>query len=74
MHSATLLSMTAPTESVPQPVPGHPPWAWWPGVGGRLVYARLLGSHPPVVLRDRNYTALLARIRRAEGDGDDRAD
>jgi hypothetical protein len=55
-----------PSESAPQPVPGHPGWVWWPGVGGRLVYARRLKSSPPKVVRGHNMTVLLARVRAAE--------
>jgi hypothetical protein len=60
--------MTArpPSEHEPQPVPGYPPWVWWPGVAG-WPYAKCPnGIDPPIVVRGRNWTALLAAIRKQE--------
>lgn len=54
--------MTAepPTEANPQPVPNHPPWAWFPGRDGMVHARREVSAH--------NFTALLAAIRKQEGD------
>jgi hypothetical protein len=55
-----------PSEESPQPVPEHPGWLYWFGVGG-LIYAKHPNDiHPPVVVRDVNWTKLLGRIRDAE--------
>lgn len=59
-----------PSETDPQPVPEHPEWLWWPGVA-RVRYAKHLnGIDPPIVVRGRNWTALLAEIRKTEDSWD----
>lgn len=55
-----------PTETDPQPVPGHPGWVAWPGFGHRWYAKHPNGINPPVVVRGENWTALLAAIRKAE--------
>ena len=44
-----------------------PGWHAWPGVNGRLVYARKPLTSPPKVVRARNYTELRDRIDALEG-------
>jgi hypothetical protein len=55
-----------PTESSPQPVPGLAPWVWWPGVNGWPYAKHPNGIDPPVVVKARNWTELLAKIREIE--------
>ena len=55
-----------PTEETAQPVPGYPHWRWWRGANG-WPYAKCPnGINPPVVVRGRNWTELLAAIRKRE--------
>lgn len=56
-----------PTETDPQPVPGLAPWVWWPGLHGWPEAKRPNGTGEPVRVRARNYTQLLAAIRKTEG-------
>lgn len=56
-----------PTETDPQPVPGYPPWVWWRGEHGWPEAKRPNGLRPPVTVRARNWTELLAKIRKQEG-------
>ena len=55
-----------PSEHEPQPVEGYTPWVWWQGVNGWPYAKRPNGISPPVVVKARNYTELLARIRKTE--------